>query len=452
MKKTIILLLILIISLNYVYAEDLEVTSIPIGDILIQKTDNHAVFELEINNNGPSKEIEIYSLLVPITPVQKYSIPHGKTNIIINAVPGEQLRKTLGIVYFPLEIKYNSEYYSDRLRVKVIELEKVLEIDPLNVHPENKVAKVIIKNTEKAYLNNMKIKISSAFYEYKGSISFEPLEEKEIEVPIDKDISKIIAGPYITELSSEYGSAKAKSEAVFDFLEKEWISVHQDSSGLIISTLSVKKTNEGNVVANATFNLKKNIFTRLFTTTYPEPLVVREGFFVNYFWEETLAPTEYMEIKVTTNYTFPLLILIVFLGIVFFVRKILTRSVILTKRVYSVKTKGGEFALRVRLSVKARKHIDSITIVDTVPPMTTLYPQGINKPNDIDPINRRLKWKIPYLNKGEERVFTYIIHSKLRVLGRFELPSALVIFQSNGKTEEVSSNKTYFASEIRRSE
>ena len=53
MKKTIILLLILIISLNYVYAEDLEVTSIPIGDILIQKTDNHAVFELEIKNNGP---------------------------------------------------------------------------------------------------------------------------------------------------------------------------------------------------------------------------------------------------------------------------------------------------------------------------------------------------------------------------------------------------------------
>ena len=80
--------------------------------------------------------------------------------------------------------------------------------------------------------------------------------------------------------------------------------------------------------------------------------------------------------------------------------------------------------------------------------MAKLYEQFGRKPDKIDEQTRRLIWDISHLNKGEERVYSYIFYSKVRTVGRFELPSAIVLFEQDGEKREVWSNKTYFVSEL----
>ena len=60
-----------------------------------------------------------------------------------------------------------------------------------------------------------------------------------------------------------------------------------------------------------------------------------------------------------------------------------------------------------------------------------------------------MDWNIPRLAEGEERIFTYVIYSKLRIVGRFELPSATGIYEVEGKIHETKSNRTFFINEPR---
>ena len=118
--------------------------------------------------------------------------------------------------------------------------------------------------------------------------------------------------------------------------------------------------------------------------------------------------------------------------------------------VNGVKTKHGEFALKVTLNVKAKKHVDKIQIVDSIPHMSKLYEKFGIPPTKLDHNSGRVYWHIERLSKGESRVFSYIVYSKLNVVGRFELPTALATYEHEGKTKQSYSNKAYFAAEVAR--
>jgi hypothetical protein len=66
------------------------------------------------------------------------------------------------------------------------------------------------------------------------------------------------------------------------------------------------------------------------------------------------------------------------------------------------------------------------------------------KQGTFDSSTNRVKLTIPQLNQGEERVISYIVYSKMNIVGKFELPSALVVYELNGKTQDVNSNIAYF--------
>jgi len=79
--------------------------------------------------------------------------------------------------------------------------------------------------------------------------------------------------------------------------------------------------------------------------------------------------------------------------------------------------------------------------------MTKLYEKFGKAPDKVDPKTKRLFWNISHMSKGEKRVISYIIYSKMNVLGRFELGPAPATFKQNKKHKEVLSNKAYFARE-----
>ena len=66
---------------------------------------------------------------------------------------------------------------------------------------------------------------------------------------------------------------------------------------------------------------------------------------------------------------------------------------IIRKKVSFVKSKGGEFALKVTLNLHARKYIEKIRLIDRLPPLVKLYEKfGIEKPIRTDEKNKRIEW------------------------------------------------------------
>jgi len=62
---------------------------------------------------------------------------------------------------------------------------------------------------------------------------------------------------------------------------------------------------------------------------------------------------------------------------------------------------------------------------------------------------KKIKWKYEKLEPGEVRLLSYIIYSKVGVLGKFALPQTIAIFEHDGEIKETKSNRAFFVSEQR---
>lgn len=432
-------------------AFNLEIDVVDKGGVVISELDNSAVYDLIIKNNDGDDVAEIYSLAgLNIIPKSNFELPLGTSKVEIKASLSEDLRKRDGTYSIEYQIKgQQNGIYKGKLPIRVVFLKEVFIINPKNIHPDNDFAEIIVKNRVNSNLENVKVNLKSVFFNYDGEVSLKPYEAVNVSVKIDRSkTSRLIAGPYVVNSVIGVGEEKVELEGIVNYLEKEGISVMEESDGFLIRENRITKKNEGNIPVNAKIEMKKDIILRLFTTYSIDPLTSkRGGVFVNYNWEKNIGPGESFVVVSKTNYTFPFIFVILVVFIVLLVKYYSSGVLSLNKKVSLVKTKGGEFALKVRIRIKAKKDIGNIKIVDRLPGMTKLYKGHGRAPDEVNESSRSLSWNITGLNSGEERVVSYIIYSKVRAVGRFELPFANAIFEYNGKRENVSSNSAYFVSE-----
>src|SRR3989344_4933856 len=183
-----------------------------------------------------------------------------------------------------LEVKKgdNSGIFEDTLLVKIVSLKDTIEIKPLSISPEDDSVKIIIKNKENAHIENLKINFDSLFFTGSKELSFLPFEEKEITLELNKNFEKTEAGTYIVTVELE-AKEDIEIEEVISYLEKEGTSIKKESSGFVLKTSTITKTNEGNIPITTTIEVRKNIISRIFTINNPEPLTQeRKGFLVLY--------------------------------------------------------------------------------------------------------------------------------------------------------------------------
>ncbi len=451
MKKVILAFFILALLPAVVSAINIEVEKKEISPVVIAEVSDPATFSFTITNNGDGDFFEIYTLIgVSMTPKGTFYLNSGeKKTLEVGAYPSKDIKDTYkGPFVFEYQIRSsNSGIFKDQLKIKIVELEDLLEIEPVKLSDKNNI-EIRIINKENIEIESMTLSFDSEFFDSEHELSFEPNEKKTITLQANKDVKGIVAGKYPLNTDIEYKRAKANMEAEIDYLENGGISVNRESSGFIIKTTKVTKYNEGNVNLEAEIVESRDVLTRLFTTYSEKPTTTsRKGLLVEYSWERELSPGESLEVEYTTNYTFPFILLILIVGAILAVKLYTQTNLVLNKRVSMIKTKGGELALKITLRIKAKKHLDNIEIIDRLPGMTKIYEKFGTRPDKIEEKTRRLFWNLRALNAGEERVFSYIIYSKINVVGSFELPEALAIYEHEGKTFRTSSNKTYFVSE-----
>lgn len=452
MRFAFLLVVASILFIGFVSAAfDLEIEKIEKAPVVIKELGNPAIFDFVITNNGEPDSAEIYSLVsVDMAPKGKFSVPSGESKIEVWAWLDSQYLKRDDLYSFEYEIKGDNQgVFKDKITVRVVSLENVFELQEVKIHPDDSEAKIKIKNTANALLENVDISLDSRFFEFEGKINFKPYEEVEIPIKINKaSITRLTAGAYDFEAEVKVEDSSVRFDGTINYLEKEGTSIKTESSGLLIRKTSTTKVNEGNVPVETTIDMKKDVVSRLFTGYSIEPdSAERNGLISSYEWKENIEPGESFSVVSTTNYTFPFVLIVLIILVAIAVKTYTSSSLSLKKSVSLVKTKGGEFALKVTIRAKASKRIDNIEISDRLPHMTNLYEQMGRKPDRIDEKSRRLFWTIHSLNRGEERIFSYIVYSKLRAVGRFELPAAMAHFGKDGEKKEVMSNKAYFISE-----
>ncbi len=430
-------------------AFNLEIDKNSRGDVVIAELKNPAIFDFVINNKGGSDHAEIYSLVsVSMSPKGTFLIPTGESAIEVRAYLGDYYLENPGFYSFQYQIKGQDQgIFEDKLFVQVASLQDVFSIETMKIHPDEDEAILIIKNNVNSYLENVEIEFNSEFFNIIRKMDFEPYESVEIPIALADKNPKLKAGQYDINAKIKVQDSSVKLSGVISYLENEGTSVTKESSGLLVVKSLVKEVNEGNIPVTARVGMRKNIVSRLFTGYSIAPLeATRSGLVVDYKWEQNLEPGESFSVVSTTNYTFIVLFLALIVLTAVGMRFYTFSPLNIDKSVSFVKTKGGEFALKVRINAKAGRAVSNVQIIDRLPPMAKLY--GVSsKPDRIDEASKRLSWDISRLSKGEERVFSYIIYSHVRAVGRFELPAAMAIFDSNGKRANALSNKAYFVSE-----
>jgi len=453
MKKMVLLLLTLLLVAPFALALDIEVEKLSTNEVYIIGLNEPAVFDLDITNNGASENVNFYSFfsqeLYPKGPV--YLEGRTTQRVSLQIYPPEKIKP--GYYTFDYYIRNNKgNEVSQTVTVDVIKFEDAFEIGSAEFDPESKSLNIYIHNKINFNFENISVTFTSAFFELKKEFTLGPNQRNDFTITLNKeDFKKLMAGYYTFEANLEAKGVEATLEGTLKFSEKDILTTNKKTYGFIINTNLIEKTNEGNVVTKTETVIKKNIVSRLFTHFSPEPNTVeRDGFAVYYTWYSEIAPGEVLKITVTTNWILPFAIILLIVLVVILVKKTSNRNMILKKKVSFVNAKGGEFALKVMILVEAKNFIEKVSIIDRLPFLTKVHERfGGEQPSRIDEKNKRMEWNFERMQPGERRVFSYIIYSRIGVLGKFALPCATAIYEREGKVKETQSNQAFFMLEPR---
>lgn len=456
MRHVFLLLFVVTILISaFASAATFGFTKSTVNGVIVKELNNPATYEFQIINYGPDDNFEFYNYLgFRISPVGTFPVASGETkNITVSFYPSKDFASSgnYEIEYFIMGTK-SGDFARDNVMMRVIPLSDLFEVGSDNIEGNSSTIKVYIHNKEAIELDNVNVDFSSAFFNQHENFSIGRNEKKEFDIQLNKDdYKKLIAGSYTLAADININGQTTTEKATINFVENQNVVTTEKSSGFFINNLVITKSNEGNVVSNAEISVDKNIVTRLFTTFSPQPdSVERNGFIVHYLWAKNLNPSEELGVTVKTNWLFPLLLVAIIICVVWLTMALSKTHVVIRKRVnfVRIKGKGGEFALKVSIFVQANNFVERVNVNDRIPNMMKIYGQfGGEKPASVDEKNGRIVWRFENLDKGEIRVMSYVIYSKLGVLGKFALPLAKVVFEKNGEVSEVQSNKAYFVTD-----
>jgi hypothetical protein len=452
MKKGLILVAVLFLGVLFIsQISALQVSFNQDSNVIIKDLDTEIVVTMMVTN-APKGIYNVYTLAdISLRPIDIFTIDTGSMTKEFIMKPNENL-KIDGPYTFTYTLNHRDvQKVNNRVTIKLLNLKDVIEIYSDNVNYETGEVVFYVKNKENVSIKNLSARFSSVLFDTRRNFDLKPYDEYKIALKVDKDVLKTTkAGAYVIESTFDTKEGAKKIDGKLYLGEKKGVVSSENKSGFFVQTHVINKVNSGNVLETVRVDMEKNVFSRLFTSFNIEPnMVEREGFVIKYSWiENRLEPSGSLNVRARTNYLLPILVIVVAILAFFGLKRFVEAKVEVFKSVHPVRTKNGEFALKVTLSVKTRRGVGNVTLVDKIPRMLKIYNRfGTIKPHRIDVHNRRLHWNIGNLDAGEERVFSYIVYSKVGVLGKFSLPEAVAIFENDGKIQEVESNQVFFMSE-----
>ncbi|MDP3918586.1 MAG: hypothetical protein Q8Q35_01625 [Nanoarchaeota archaeon] len=463
--KYIYLLIISLVLLNVATANaEGVVLSTENEDIQIKSLDGSATFDLVVLNDD-RRERDIF-ITFPYSPnwrviVNPYLLRISSKSIGKAGVQVFSLNdRNIGTYELILNIKSRDGSIEEVFPFKVTILpfsgdEVVTQlITPERVDPRvGGVVKLKLENLRKSNMDDLEVVVKSEgifserrFLNLKaGEISLQDFEFK-------FEDTNINPGTYNITAEVKYGNKVVGTSADTFFLAGFTDVVERTNveGGILRKEATVTKINGGTKAKEEKITITVGGFNKYFTKFDKEPdsFTKVDGKY-RAEWNFVLGSGETFSVNVITDYTTLFWTLIVVLLVFIFVYQTKKKKVVISKRVVTVhKDREGISGMKVvlHLTNRSRKAVDDIKLVDLLPSLIgtdphsfgTLHPTKINKTSLG---NIRLTWHIGELHKGEERIISYVARSRLSIIGKLILPSAVVSYKKGNKTIKSKSNK-----------
>ena len=298
--------------------------------------------------------------------------------------------------------------------------------------------KIIIrlKNRANIPLENYEILISSDLPQIYRNFVTDFLPNEEIVETLTITPGKLIQpGNYIVNIKAYDSDSKTRGSysSAFTIPKSENVLEQQgEDSSFMSKTTTLTKKNEGNIKSTLTIESKVGFIKRLFTKTNPNPK------FENgvYIWEKELNPGEEFSVSYTTSYRPIFYGVLIIILVTFAMNYLLDKSVLIKKRIYRIKrTTDGLSELKILIHVKngKAKEITGVSVIDILPNTMGIPEEfGTLKPTSIQQgtKGRRFIWEIGTLAAHEERIISYKVKSKLKLIGETRLPPCIVQYKS----------------------
>ncbi len=219
-----------------------------------------------------------------------------------------------------------------------------------------------------------------------------------------------------------------------------YTSVERDSmeSAFLFKNTQVSTlTNDGNVIKEVNTDLDIKWYKWIFTSIdiSADNLEKVNG----NSWTITLQPREVATVTLVENYrVLPIIaLLIIFLFVVYYLMR---SPIVLHKQTIVTGGEDGVSDMKVRVFIKNRtnKSFYNVRVLDRVPSIASVaVPKGLGvlEPSKIIITQKKgtiLKWDFETLEAYEERIVTYNLKAKLKIIGYLGLPSVRIKYETVG--------------------
>ncbi len=428
------------------------------------KSNETAVFELELEHNSPVEELfEVFSNDVTwdVRPEKILTVPAGeklKTNLLIhplNLNPGAYnlpiFFKRMGSsdqqkVY--LYVAVESQFPEDATYLPAVRGVATVndEIDPR----EGMTIKLSLENQNRRILDKVNVRVRSSVINKDYTTSLGPLEKKTLTflaeldplTPPQKDALQIsIVVPekekaYQFDLFPspfevvEYGIVVPSVEAQKSFLK---------------TTETVTLTNAGNKPLSHVYRVPAWFAKKWFIFGVPEARKEAGGL----VWEVPLEAGGSAQLSITYNYR-PLFWLFIIAVIIVAAYYVFRSPIAVAKRASVVSSHEGgitELKVVIELVNRSSKVIRNVRVMDLAPNLADVekeFKETILAPSKIVPHENTgtlVRWDIDMMEAKEHRIVMYKMRTRLQVLGGMTLPVTAVRYFIDGNEREVVSNK-----------
>ncbi len=461
MKRGLLFLLILTLSISLASASDISISEI--NSTTIISPGEVGIYNLRVTNLDaytlnlqfqadpfaglPSSDFEY----IFIEPNIHTLIGHETVDLLVEMKlkeDSETQKRYKSYITVDSLNKEISETYS--LQVFAMEPE-----DPITVYlkdvPEtispgtDLIFNVGLTNNLDESLSNVEVYASSEIFEEQQTIQLFSEQERDLEFvfPIG---TLTEPGDYNLNVRVYYDDEQKASESYYFTVElyEDVSETIEDVSELLYREIKVTKVNNGNAVVGESYSFSLTFIERLFVSYSIDPTYVEDG---TAYWSFNLDPEENFSLLIKINYRPICIALVVILLFSLVAMYWLSKGLIIKKSVFKLRqTTEGISNLKILLHIKnnSNKTIKNVLLIDILPriinPSTTF---GTLRPSNIEKGTKgiRLIWKIPELVKGEERVISYEVEAKMKVFGKFTLPPAMIRYKKpRGKVVNIRSN------------
>ncbi len=306
---------------------------------------------------------------------------------------------------------------------------------------------ILMTNRNMLDMKNLTLTISSPLFSKQVNTSLGPRKEKTNEFLFDLDPLQA-PGVYKVDVSVYYPlTDKIITESETEFKIDTYSLItpqYKKTDKWFIRTETITLENIGNYERSKDVSIRMPWYKRVFVNSnMPTDIVRLDG--KSYMqWTPSLKPMEVKTITITTNYR-PLMcaIIIIILAIIMYYA-VRSPVILLKEAVVQEEDEHGISEMKVKVFIKnrSRKVLESITVSDKIPGITDYIESstlGSMKPTRITRTSAKgsvLHWDIDKLDAFEERIITYRLKSKLKVVGEMSLPKARVKFTYGGKGKD----------------